>query len=104
MSMTKHAVVRAQQRAIPQLIIDLGIQFGAVTKAGNGAYLHYFDRRAKRQLEAYGGEIGRRLAVEYANVYVVTSNDGQVVTTGRRSKHIERDRRRPRRRHSSSPN
>ena len=37
MNYTKHAAIRTQQRVIPELVVDLLLQFGAREKAPGGA-------------------------------------------------------------------
>ena len=50
MYMTGHAAVRSQQRAIPPMLIDLLMQFGARESAGDGASKMYFDKAARRKI------------------------------------------------------
>jgi hypothetical protein len=90
-TLTRHAHVRAQQRGIPELVVDLGVRFGTVAKAPGGASMHYFDKKAQKRLEAYAGDVGRRVAQEYSDVYVILSGSGSVITTGHRTTHVHRD-------------
>lgn len=48
---TRHACIRAQQRAIPSMIIDLLLQYGVEEHDGHGAVRRYFDKRTRQQLE-----------------------------------------------------
>ena len=88
MEHTQHSRLRAQQRGIPPLIIDLLIQFGAREPAGEGAEAIYFDKRARKQLQMYSGGLMGKLRDEL-NVYAIVIGD-RVVTVGPRYKRINR--------------
>lgn len=88
MEHTQHSQVRAQQRGIPQLIIDLLIQFGAREPAGEGTETLYFDKQAKKRLQTYSGGLMGKLS-DQLNVYAVVIGD-KVVTVGPRYKRINR--------------
>lgn len=91
MKPTRHAVVRAQQRGIPQLAVDLLLEHGATQPAADGATMYYFDKRSRRRLDAYAGPLARALSRDL-NVFAVVSDDGRLVTVGHRIRRIERDR------------
>lgn len=88
---TKHSVIRAQQRGIPKLIDEWLDEFGEEEYDGNGAIRCYFSRRSIRNLErAFGVQPVRRLW-EYLSAYKVkSSHDDQVITSGHRTKRINR--------------
>ena len=87
-ALTNHADVRAQQRGISPLVIDLLLQFGKREHDHAGAEIVYFDRRAKKNVESYtGGSIGK--LSEQMDSYAVVS-DGCVITVGMRYKKINR--------------
>lgn len=88
MEHTQHSQIRAQQRGIPPLIIDLLMQFGAREPAGDGAEAIYFDKRAKKQLQTYSGGLMSKLSNEL-DVYAIVSGN-KVVTVGPRFKRISR--------------
>ena len=88
MEHTQHSQIRAQQRGIPQLIIDLLIQFGAREPAGEGTETIYFDKQAKKRLQTYSGRLMGKLS-DQLNVYAVVIGD-KVVTVGPRYKRINR--------------
>lgn len=83
---THHASVRAQQRGIPQLILDLLLEFGAREHDARGAEIVFFDRRARKHVESYAGRLFSKLN-EHLDTYAVVS-DGKVVTVGPRHKRI----------------
>lgn len=90
MTRTRHAIVRAQQRGISPLVIDLLQEFGAWTKAADGASIRYFDRRAKRKVASYLGPSFAAVRNDM-NVYAVLAGDGRVITVAYRLRRIQRD-------------
>lgn len=88
---TKHATCRAQQRRIDPLIDEWLDRFGEEEYDGHGYVKRYFSKRSIRAMQrALGREPVKRLA-DKLNVYrLATSNGGEVVTTGRRTKRIWR--------------
>ena len=89
MQLTKHAAIRAQQRAIPKLVLDLLLQFGSTENAGDGATKYFFDHRSRKMLFAYAGSVGPKLS-EHLDVYAVVSSTSDVITVAHRQKHIRR--------------
>jgi hypothetical protein len=80
--LTQHAAVRAQQRALPLLVIDWLQRFGHEHHDGRGCVVLSFDKRARRKLErAVGCEPVRRMK-DWLDTYAVLGLDGQVVTAG----------------------
>lgn len=86
--MTKHAAIRQQQRGIPPLMIDLLLDFGSSEPAGNGTFLLFFDKSARRRLESYAGPLAK-VFQEHLGVYAVVANE-TVITTGHRFDRIRR--------------
>jgi len=89
MQLTKHAANRIQQRAIPQLVVDLLLQFGATESAGDGATKFFFDHRSRKKLLAYAGPIGAKLN-DHLDVYAVVSSSNNVITVAHREERIRR--------------
>lgn len=87
--MTRHAQIRSQQRAIPGLLIDLLLQFGASERAGNGASKVFFDKAARRRVQAYAGPLASLLD-EHLDLYAVVAADSSVITVGHRLEKIRR--------------
>jgi len=88
--LTKHSSERMQQRAIPPLIVDWLMAYGATEYDHHGAEIHYFDKKARRQLERdFGGLIVRRLD-DLLDTYLVVGTDGGVITVGHREQRINR--------------
>ena len=88
MEHTLHSQIRAQQRGIPPLIIDLLMQFGAREPAGNGTEAVYFDKQARKRLQTYSGGLMGKLN-DALDVYAIV-NGNDVVTVGPRYKRINR--------------
>lgn len=86
MSLTLHAAKRCQQRGVPQLVIDLLLEFGSRQNDGRGAEICYFDKKAKRRLQTYAGGLAGKLSGEL-NAYLIVNGD-RVITTGPRFKKI----------------
>jgi hypothetical protein len=84
---SKHARIRAQQRGIPPLVVDLLLDFGATKHDHRGAEIHYFDRKSKKRLAANcGGQVVGHLG-HLLDAYLVVS-DAMIVTVGHRQKRI----------------
>lgn len=87
---SKHAHARAQQRAIPPLILEWLISYGAAERDNHGAEICYFDHLARRRL---GREFGKQVVARmgaWLNAYAVISSSGTVITTGHRVKRLIR--------------
>lgn len=63
MAYTQHAQIRAQQRGIPPILIDLLLRFGAHEKAGDGTQTYFFDKTARRQVRSYAGLLAVRMVL-----------------------------------------
>lgn len=86
MEFSKHARDRAQKRGVVPMVIDLLLRFGTREHDGRGAEICFFDRRAKRRLQSYAGDLlGKMDGV--LDAYVVVT-DETVVTAGVRFKRL----------------
>ena len=90
MNMSKHACVRSQQRAIPPMLVDLLLQFGASENAGDGASKIFFDKSSRRRLKAYAGPLSSVLE-QHLDLYAVVSADDTVITVAHRLDRICRN-------------
>ena len=86
---THHSQVRAQQRGIPPLMIDLLLQFGASEPTGSGVAKMFFDKPSRKRVAAYAGALAPLLD-EHLDVYAVVSPDMKVITVGYRLERIRR--------------
>jgi hypothetical protein len=86
MVQSEHAVVRSQQRGVPQLIVDLLLRFGEREPSSGGTEIVYFSRSSRKRVQNYvGGMLGKMN--EHLDAYAVICN-GSVVTVGPRFKRI----------------
>ncbi len=84
----RHFESRAQQRAIPRAIQMWLVYFGEEAYDHHGATVYYFSKRSKRMLEQQMGRHFIQQNQKYLNAYMVTSTDGELITTGWRTKRI----------------
>ena len=89
MNMTKHAQDRQQQRGVPPIIIDLLQLHGSVEHVGKDTTTYYFDKAARRKVQAYAGRLWRSLE-EFSDYYLVTGREGKIITVAPRNKKIRR--------------
>lgn len=90
---THHAEKRSQQRGIPQQISNWLLQYGDEAFDGRGGVVRYFSSTCIRHMERDIGKSSIRRFAEYLRCYLVeSSNDGSVITVGKRypKKHIWR--------------
>jgi hypothetical protein len=87
MTLTQHAAVRLQQRAIPPYVIEFLERFGTEARCG-GADRLFFDKAARKRLERHmGGPRALRHVEPWLNLYVVIGDNGRVITAGHRYRH-----------------
>ena len=91
--MTKqpHADVRSQQRSIPPLVLDWLNEYGEEQYDGHGAIIQFFSSRSIRAMERRFGSAPVRKLAQYHGVYKVESSDtGETITVGHRTKRVNR--------------
>lgn len=89
MSHTHHAQIRAQQRGIPPIVIDLLLRFGAQEKSGDGTQKYFFDKAARRNMRSYVGLLASSIE-RHLNVYVVVGTSNEIITIAHRTERIHR--------------
>lgn len=92
-SMTRHAVIRAQQRGVPTLVTSWLLDYGEEAYDGRGGVVRFFGRDSLRRLKRDLGEQPVRSLAERLRSYLVqSSRDGVVLTVGKRyrNRHIFR--------------
>lgn len=87
---TRHAKLRAQQRAIPPLIVEWLETYGAIEVDHRGAEIRYFDQKARRRLGKVVGHQVVGLLGRLLDAYAVVGKSGAVITVGHRIKRINR--------------
>ena len=90
MSQTRHAAVRAQQRAIPPLVDRLLDEFGDEEHDGHGCVRVYFSRQSIKRMEKAFGQQPVGLFKRYTRAFKVESTDGVVLTKGWQTAHVWR--------------
>lgn len=84
---TDHAEQRMQQRAIPELAIEL-LQLYGCTEYSNGSNIRYFDKRARQQATRAVKSLARNLD-RLGDMYFVETSNGLVITAGYRTRAIK---------------
>ena len=90
MKMTGHAEQRVEQRAIPGVIIDLILDFGAI-EYHKGREKMWLDKRGLREARRYLGKPHQTYSRLLRDAYLIVE-DGHVVTVARKDRHHKRDR------------
>lgn len=90
MQLSRHANARSQQRAIPEMMIDLLLQFGSSERAGSGVRKMFFDKPSRRRVKAYAGPLASFLEQHLDLYAVVSEEDMKVITVGHRTDRIQR--------------
>jgi hypothetical protein len=88
-TITRHAAVRMQQRAIPADAIDLLLEFGTSTRR-HGTDSIYFDRAARRLAADTLDSATLRRSEKYLNAYAVVADDGSLITAAWRTRRLRR--------------
>lgn len=89
-SHSRHAVRRQQERATLPLFEALLLDYGT-RKRTHGAEIVFIDKAARRRLsQALGGKRGIRTLERHFNQYLVVSDEGHIITTGHRTRRINR--------------
>ncbi len=81
LALTMHASKRVQQRAIPPIVIEWLVRFGA-QRWSRGASVYEFNKDSRRRLRRH---IGQRLFAsveQWLDAYAVVGGEQQVVTAG----------------------
>jgi hypothetical protein len=84
---TAHAQTRCQQRCISSEVVDALLSYGE-RRRHQGADVYYLTKQARSRLSSAVGERYRRYE-KALNSYVVMSDDGQVITAGRRYRRLK---------------
>ena len=82
---TKHAAIRAVQRSLPPLVIELLLEYGAAARS-SGAERIALDKRGRKRLARDIGSAAYEALRPLLNTYVVLSDEGPLITVARRKK------------------
>lgn len=87
--LTNHAIERMQQRAIPELVIEMFERFGSEMRHA-GADVIFIDKAARKRIsKAFGGSRASRVLEPWLNSYLCMEA-GRVITVARRTNHLKR--------------
>ena len=90
MSLTRHALVRMQQRGIGADVVEDLLDYGRVARDHHGAEILFFDKAARRRIVRERGEDGLRRLGKRLRAYLVIDTDSDVLTVGHRTRRIRR--------------
>jgi len=79
--LTLHASKRAQQRAIPPIVVEWLMRFGE-QRWSRGASVYAFDKEGRRRLRRHIGQRVFASIEHWLDAYAVVGGDQQVVTVG----------------------
>ena len=86
-----HAARRAQQRAIPAVVVDLLLDHGDRLATAGGAEIVRLSGRGREELaDELAPETLRRHAATLRTAYAVVAADGTVITVGHRFRRVGR--------------
>jgi hypothetical protein len=87
MKHTQHSKQRQQQRNIPDLVLELLCRFGASQYDHHNGLIRYFDKPARRRVEAYVGQQLYAVLERSLDAYAVFALEDQgLIAVGRRYK------------------
>jgi hypothetical protein len=88
--LSKHAEKRSKQRSIQPKVIEWLYDYGTPSFAGEGAERLIFDKSARRRLRRDLGNRIYRQVEQFLDAYVIRSSDGDVITCGWLTPHVQR--------------
>ncbi len=81
---TKHAGRRSSERAIPNLVVSLLIDYGRRSRS-RGAWSYALDKQSRRRLRAAIGKVAYSRLKDLFDAYVIVSDEGHVITAAWRN-------------------
>ena len=84
-----HAAIRAQQRAVPPLVVDWLMAYGSKERH-RGANVYFLDKGARRTLKKEIGSLPYKRMEDLLDAYVVVSDDDKIITVAKRYKRLRR--------------
>ncbi len=83
-TMSRHAEIRANQRGLNRLVVDLLWDFGRESPAGGGSVRLQLDKVSRRQVRSMIHPTVWRMVEPKLNSYLIVSSDGCITTAARR--------------------
>ena len=88
-TVSQHAKVRMQQRAISEDMLESLLDFGQVKFNGQGTEILTFPKKVVKNLKK---ELNHKVFARierHLNLYAIMSSDGELITTGYRTKRLK---------------
>jgi hypothetical protein len=88
-TVSHHAKIRMQQRAISEEMLESLLDFGQVKFNGQGTEILTFPKRVIKNLKK---ELDHKMFMRierHLNLYAIMSSDGELITTGYRTKRLK---------------
>ena len=88
-SVSHHAQIRMQQRAITADMLESLLDFGQVKFNGQGTEILTFPKKVVKHLKK---ELNHKVFMKierHLNLYAIMSSDGELITTGYRTKRLK---------------
>ena len=88
-TVSHHAQIRMQQRAITADMLESLLDFGQVKFNGQGTEILTFPKKVVRHLKK---ELNHKVFMKierHLNLYAIMSSDGELITTGYRTKRLK---------------
>lgn len=89
--MTKHAVIRLQQRGVNRDMLSCLLAYGHHEPDHKGCHVVTFDGKAMEDLARFEPREFKAKATGSRNLYAVVDADGVVITAGHRIRRLPRD-------------
>ena len=88
-TVSHHAQIRMQQRAITADMLEILLDFGQVKFNGQGTEILTFPKKVVKHLKK---ELNHKVFMKierHLNLYAIMSSDGELITTGYRTKRLK---------------
>jgi hypothetical protein len=88
-TVSHHAQIRMQQRAITADMVESLLDFGQVKFNGQGTEILTFPKKVVKHLKK---ELNHKVFMKierHLNLYAIMSSDGELITTGYRTKRLK---------------
>jgi hypothetical protein len=88
-TVSNHAQIRMQQRAITADMLESLLNFGQVKFNGQGTEILTFPKKVVKHLKK---ELNHKVFMKierHLNLYAIMSSDGELITTGYRTKRLK---------------
>ena len=88
-TVSHHAQIRMQQRAITADMLESLLDFGQVKFNGQGTEILTFPKKVVKHLKK---ELNHKVFMKierHLNLYAIVSSDGELITTGYRTKRLK---------------